>query len=442
MKTDVKTFYTPRTAAAVIIANMVGTGVFTALGFQLLDIQTGFPLLMLWVLGGIAALCGAASYAELGAALPRSGGEYNFLGRIYHPAAGFISGWISAIIGFAAPVAASAIVFAKYFTASLPGDYGPWTQKGLAVAVVLLATIIHGRNRRGSGRFQTLFTALKVALIILFCAAGLFLTKDVTPMIFTPQSGDLGVMTSGAFAVALIYVSYGYAGWNAATYISGEMEHPQRDLPKVLLIGTTIVMTLYVLLNFVFLRVAPIEAMLGKEEVGYIAAGYIFGENGARMVGFMLSLLLISTVSAMVLAGPRALQAVGQDFKAFAFLGKTNEGGVPRNAIYFQSAITLAFIITSSFKFIVIFAGAMLAMNSLLAVIGVFVLRAKEPDLPRPFKTWGYPITPLIYIALTVFTLFFIVKTNPAKALFALLIILTGAAFYWISERASQNANK
>jgi len=296
------------------------------------------------VLGGIAALCGAASYAELGAALPRSGGEYNFLGRVYHPVAGFISGWISAVIGFAAPVAASAIVFAKYFTAALPGNYGPWTQKGLAIAVVLLATTIHGRNRLGSGRFQTLFTALKIGLIILFCMAGLFVTKDVTDMNFAPQTGDWSTMTSGAFAVALIYVSYGYAGWNAATYISGEMEHPQRDLPRVLLIGTSIVMALYVALNFIFLRVAPVEAMLGKEEVGYIAAGYIFGESGARAVGFMLS---------------------------------------------------------------------------------------------RPYKTWGYPLTPLIYIALTAFTLVFVIKTNPTKALFALVIISVGGLFYWISEKAN-----
>lgn len=431
-------FYKPRTAAAVIIASMVGTGVFTSLGFQLLDIQSGFPLLMLWVLGGIASLCGAASYAELGAALPRSGGEYNFLGRIYHPAAGFISGWVSAIIGFAAPVAASAIVFAKYFTASLPGDYGPWTQKGLAVAVVLVATYIHGRNRMDSGRFQTLFTALKITLIVLFCAAGLFLTKNVQPMTFMPQAGDGAIMTSGAFAVALIYVSYAYAGWNAATYISGEMETPQKDLPRVLLIGTGIVMLLYVSLNFVFLRVAPIEAMLGKEEVGYIAASYIFGDTIARMIGFMLSLLLISTVSAMVLSGPRALQAVGQDFKAFAFLGKTNEGGVPRNAIYFQSAITLLFIITSSFKFIVIFAGTVLALNTLLAVIGVFVLRYREPDLPRPYRTWGYPIVPLIYITLTTFTLAFVIKNNPEKALVALGLIVSGAIFYIFTERRSQ----
>ena len=439
MKTDLKTYYAPRAAAAIIIANMIGTGVFTSLGFQLLDIQAGFPLLMLWVLGGVAAICGAASYAELGAALPRSGGEYNFLGRIYHPAAGFISGWISALIGFAAPTAAVAIVFSKYFTAALPWDFAAQSgiQKALAVAVVLVATIIHGRNRSDSARFQTTFTAMKVLLVIGFCAAGLLLTKNTTLMVFTPQPGDLDIITSGAFAVSLIYVSYAYTGWNAATYISGEMKNPQRDLPKVLLFGTGLVTALYVLLNFVFLRVAPIEAMMGKEEVGYIAANFIFGEMGARIIAIMLSILLISTVSAMVLAGPRALQSVGEDFKAFRWLGKTNDAGVPRNAIYFQSLVALIFIVTSSFKFIVIFAGAMLALNSLLAVIGVFVLRWKEPDLPRPYKTWGYPIVPLIYIALTTFTLIFVVKTSPGKAMFAAAIILSGALFYWFSERAN-----
>lgn len=440
MNTSHTPYYAPRTAAAVIIANMIGTGVFTSLGFQLLDIQSGFPLLMLWVLGGVAALCGAASYAELGAALPRSGGEYNFLGRIYHPAAGFISGWVSALIGFAAPTAAVAIVFSKYFTAAMPWDFTSDTafQKALAVAVVLVATIIHGRNRSDSARFQTIFTAMKVLLVIGFCAAGLLLTQDTTTMVFRPQSGDWGVMTSGAFAVSLIYVSYAYTGWNAATYICGEMENPQSDLPKVLLFGTGLVMLLYVLLNFVFLRVAPIEAMLGKEEVGYIAAGYIFGETGARVIAVMLSILLISTVSAMVLAGPRALQSVGEDFQAFRWLGKTNADGVPRNAIYFQSFVALIFIVTSSFKFIVVFAGAMLALNSLLAVIGVFVLRWKEPDLPRPYKTWGYPIVPLIYIGLTAFTLIFVVKTSPSKAAFAAAIILSGALFYWVSEKANR----
>jgi len=248
---------------AVIIANMVGTGVFTSLGFQLVDIQSVFAILCLWVVGGIAAMCGAASYAELGAALPRSGGEYNFLGRIYHPMAGFISGWISAAIGFAAPIAAVSLAFAQYSSAALPGDYGPWTQKILACTLVILVTLIHGRNRTASGHFQFSFTAIKIILILLFCAAGLTLTANPQPITAIPQAEDWHVITSAAFGVSLIYVSYAYTGWNAATYITGELENPQRDLPRILLISTAIVTVLYVLLNFVFLYIAPIACPTG-----------------------------------------------------------------------------------------------------------------------------------------------------------------------------------
>ena len=337
-------FYTPRTAAAVIIANMVGTGVFTSLGFQVADIQSVFALMMLWIIGGIASLCGAATYAELGAALPRSGGEYNFLGRIYHPVAGFISGWVSTVIGFAAPIAAVSLAFGKYTTAALPGTYGPAIQKGLACGLVILVTYIHGKNRNASGKFQFGFTAMKVGLILAFCLAAFVLLQDPQPISPMPQSGDWNVITSSAFGVALIYVSYAYTGWNAATYISGELENPQRDLPRVLIFGTGLVMLLYVLLNYVFLYAAPMHELKGQVEIGYIASNHIFGETGGRIAGGMLSLLLISTVSAMTLAGPRALQAIGEDFKALNFLGKINKNGIPRNAIYFQSSIALIYI--------------------------------------------------------------------------------------------------
>jgi len=427
-------FYKPSTATAIIVANMVGTGVFTSLGFQLIDIQAGFPLIMLWVLGGIAALCGAATYAELGAALPRSGGEYNFLGRIYHPMAGFISGWISATIGFAAPIAAVAIAFAKYGTAALPGDYSAVQQKLLACALVVIVTFVHARNRSGSARFQTLFTVLKVALILGFCLAAFALVQTPQPIVITPQAGDFTTLTSGAFAVSLIYVSYAYTGWNAATYISGELETPQKSLPLILISGTGLVMGLYVLLNYVFLYAAPIEDMVGKVEIGYVVAQSIFGETGARIAGGMLALVLISSVSAMTLAGPRALQTIGEDFRALRFLGRQNKNGMPSNAIYFQSLIALIFILTSSFQFIVIFAGAMLAFNSFLAVLGVFILRYREPDLPRPYKTWGYPLTPLIYLALTAFTLIYVVINEPGKAIFGLSIIVGGAVFYAVSK--------
>lgn len=428
-------FYTPRTAAAVIIANMVGTGVFTSLGFQVADIQSVFALMMLWIIGGIASLCGAATYAELGAALPRSGGEYNFLGRIYHPVAGFISGWVSTVIGFAAPIAAVSLAFGKYTTAALPGTYGPAIQKGLACGLVILVTYIHGKNRNASGKFQFGFTAMKVGLILAFCLAAFVLLQDPQPISPMPQSGDWNVITSSAFGVALIYVSYAYTGWNAATYISGELENPQRDLPRVLIFGTGLVMLLYVLLNYVFLYAAPMHELEGQVEIGYIASNHIFGETGGRIAGGMLSLLLISTVSAMTLAGPRALQAIGEDFKALSFLGKINKNGIPRNAIYFQSSIALIYILTSSFKTIVVFAGAMLAFNSFLAILGVFVLRYREPDLPRPYKTWGYPIVPLIYLMITAFMLGFVIINEPHKAIFGLCVILFGIVFYAVSKR-------
>lgn len=423
------------TASAVIIANMIGTGVFTTLGYQLLEIKSGFVLLALWAIGGLAALCGAMSYAELGAALPRSGGEYHFLSRIYHPAAGFVSGWVSATIGFAAPTAAVAITFAAYISAALPGTLPSWFGKGLACALVLGLSAIHASNRRNSSGLQLGFTSLKIVLILAFCGASLWAVQNPQPISFLPQAGDGGLIASGTFAVALIYVSYAYTGWNAATYLSSELEEPQRTLPRVLLAGTALVSVLYLLLNFVFLRVAPINAMEGQLEIGYISAQYAFGEGGARFVGGMLALLLVSTVSAMTLAGPRALQVLGEDYPALGALGKVNRHGVPANAIYVQAGVALLFILTSTFQTLLIFAGSMLAFNSLLAVLGVFVLRWREPGLARPYRTFLFPLPPLIYLALTTFTLVFVLRDNPMTGLFGAGVIGVGLVFYFISRK-------
>lgn len=426
--------YRPRTAVAVIVANMIGTGVFTSLGFQLLDIASPFAILMLWIIGGVAALCGALSYAELGTRLPRSGGEYNFLGEIYHPAAGFVSGWISATIGFAAPIAAVAIAFSKYFAAILPRGLTNLQQTGIALALVLSMAVFHARSRRLSGESQTVFTAIKIILLVAFCAAGLFVIPIPQPVSFAPQTGDATTLLSPEFAIALIYVSYAYTGWNAATYISGELAKPQRSLPVILITGTMTVATLYVILHVVFLRAAPIDAMQGQVEIGYIAATGIFGENGGRIAGGMLALLLISTVSAMTLAGPRALQAIGDDFDALRWLGTTNKDDVPYNAVMLQSSVAAFFVMTQSFKTIIIFSGSLLAFNSLLAVLGLFVLRRKRPDADIPFRVPVYPLVPAIYLAITAFTLVYVVATEPVTLLAAAVLIAAGLVFYVISR--------
>lgn len=424
------------TVAAVVVANMIGTGVFTSLGFQLLDIQSGFVLLMLWVVGGIAALCGAMTYAELGAALPRSGGEYNFLSEIYHPAAGFVSGWVSATIGFAAPVALAAFTFAAYGTSVLQTDVHPWVQKLVAAALVVVLTVVHAGSRRGSGGLQMLFTVLKVAVIVAFSLTALVAVDVPQALPFLPVEGDGALLTSGAFAVSLIYVSYAYTGWNAATYLSSELENPQRSLPLILFTGTFVVMLLYVALNYVFLKVAPIESMTGQLEIGYIAAEAAYGNIGGRFTGLVLALLLVSTVSAMTIAGPRVLQVIGEDIPGLRFLAATNADGIPSRAIAIQSALAVAFILSSTFESVLVFAGFTLALNSLATVAGVFVLRRTRPDLPRPYRTFGYPVTPLVYLALTGWTLTFVLLTERREALLGLGLVAVGLAIYYLAGGA------
>jgi len=423
------------TVTAVVIANMVGTGVFTSLGFQLLDIRSGFVLLLLWAVGGVIALSGAMTYAELGAALPRSGGEYNFLTRIYHPAVGFASGWVSATVGFAGPTALAAMTFAAYATSALGEDANPWVLKAIACGLIVVLTLVHASTRRNSGGLQVAFTVLKVGVIVVFCIAALWVVDTPQPVRFVFATEDVSLITSGAFAVSLIYVSYAYTGWNAATYLSGELDDPQRTLPRILMLGTAVVMLLYLALNYVFLRVTPMDAMVGQVEVGYIAADAAFGDVGGRFAGLVLSLLLISTVSAMTVAGPRVLQVIGEDIRQLGILARTNADGVPAIAIAVQSSLSILFILTSTFESVLVFSGFILALNSLVTVLGVFVLRIRQPDLPRPYRTFGYPVTPLIYLSLTAWTLWFVLINRTIESLLGLGVILLGLITYALIPR-------
>lgn len=430
------------TVTAIVIANMVGTGVFTSLGFQLLEIRSGFALLALWAVGGIAALCGAMTYAELGAALPRSGGEYNFLSRIFHPAAGFVSGWVSATIGFAGPCALAAMTFAAYATSIFDTGDLPWLRPALAAGLVVALGLAHASNHRTSSGTQIVFTVLKVAVIVIFCVTALLFVGEPQPTGFLPVAGDAEVLFSAEFAIALIYVSYAYTGWNAATYLGSELEDPQRTLPIILFSGTLVVVLLYIALNYVFLSVAPVDAMRGEVEVGYIAARSAFGEIGGKLAGLILAALLISTVSAMTIAGPRVLQVVGEDFHALRFFARTNRDGIPAAAIYTQTGLSLVFILTASFESILVFAGFTLALNSFVTVLSVFVLRWHQPQLPRPYRTFGFPLTPLLYLALTGWTLAFVLANRPVEGLFGLGVIASGLVLYFIAAGSRRLDNE
>jgi len=427
------------TGISVVVANMVGTGVFTSLGFQLLGIQSPFILMMLWFVGGLTALCGALTYAELGANLPRSGGEYNFLSRLYHPCAGFISGWVSATVGFAAPVALAAMTFGAYLSAVFPELSRTWA----AVSLVAALTLAHCLSRRASSGVQQIFTALKLLLILLFCAIILIWGSSPQALNFAPQAGDEKLLVSGAFAVALIYVNYAYTGWNAATYVTGEIENPQRNLPIILLIGTATVLALYLLLNFTFLSAAPISSLEGKLEIGVIVADAALGDNAGKVMGAVLALLLISTVSAMTMAGPRVLQVIGEDFKVFTKLANCNKQGIPVTAVLFQGILAVFFIISATFESVLIFSSFVLGVNTLFSVLGVFVLRYKKLNMAGAYKTFAYPLAPLIYLSVTLWTLAYVLISRPQEGLLGLGIIALGATIYFLStDKTEQDSGR
>ncbi len=429
----IKGKFTERTAMAIVIANMIGTGIFTSLGFQLADIRSGFVIMSLWVLGGVMSLCGALCYAELGSRLPRSGGEYNFLSQIYHPGAGFVSGWISATVGFAAPTALAAMTFGTYLSSVFPTLDPLW----LATVLIVSMTAVHSTTHKNSGGLQNFFTSGKILLIIVFSIAALIAAPEFQDVSYIPKASDLELFTGGAFAVSLIFVGYAYTGWNAATYLTGELDDPQKSLPRVLIIGTAAVMICYLLLNYVFLTTAPMDAMAGKLEIGYISAQYAFGDIGGTIMGLALSLLLISTVSAMLVAAPRVLQMLGEDYTLIEKLGKVNSHGIPALAIWLQSILALVFLWTATFESILLFSGATMAINSLVVIIGIFILRRKSGSEHSGFKIPLYPLPPVIFITITVVTLVYLTIQNTQEIAFSVAIITSGLLLYAVANKFS-----
>ncbi len=428
------------TATAVVIANMVGTGVFTSLGFQVMGVKSIFALLTLWVIGGIMAFCGALSYSELGAAIPRSGGEYTYLSKIYHPAVGFLSGFVSVFVGFAAPIALAAMALGGYFCTVFPWFDKVW----IGALVIILITIVHSTNLIIGSRFQNVFTSLKVLLILIFIICG-FVLGEHNPISVMPEPGSWGEIGSAAFAISLIFVSYAYSGWNASAYIAGEIENPQKNLPRSILSGTLIVMGLYVLLNFIFLYTVPIPEMADAQgnpviEIGSLSAINIFGNTGGNIMSLIISILLISTISSMVFAGPRVTMVIGEDISALKFFAKKNKKNIPVISIALQSIIALILIFTSTFEWVLNFLGFVLTLFTSLTVLGLFILRFRNPELPRPFKTWGYPVTPFIFIALNLWIMYFVVANKPSVSVVGGITIVVGLFIYFASKYFSKNS--
>ncbi len=434
------------TGISLVIANMIGTGVFTSLGFQLADLRNTSVILVLWITGGIMALSGAFSYAEVGTAIKRSGGEYAFLSEIFSPLIGYLSGWISLTVGFAAPIALSAIAFTEYLPISI--SHARLT----GVALIFLVTLIHCLNLNVSAGFQNITTSLKVLLIASIVVVGLVLPAGADNALnFEPSF--FSELSSPVFAVCLIYVTYAYSGWNAAAYITGEFKNVRKALPVALVVGTLVVTFLYTALQYVFMKHAPYDALAGKLDVGTIAAEYMLGDRFAPFFSGAISLLLVSGISAMVWVGPRVTSSIADDHPLWRFF-QNNKKGIPVKALWLQAVLSAVLLLTGTFEQILIYCGILLNISALFVIIGVFRLRLKNQyafafkrrqgelrlkekkySQVQAYKSPLFPLFQFLFILIVCWIIIFSVVNKPLETLVGGLNLLVGLVSYFISKR-------
>jgi APA family basic amino acid/polyamine antiporter len=430
-------------ATNIVVANMIGAGIFTTSGLLMGELNNPLLMLSLWICGGVIALCGALSYGELGSAMPQAGGEYYFLSKLYHPVLGFLSGWVSFIVGFSAPIAASAMGFSEYFCRALPaipnwfetaGFMNPAaTGKFLSVSVIIIFTYIHYNGLKTGTAIQNVLTFLKVGLILLLLLAG-----------FASGNGDAGNFTSGEWVspgfagwktagLSLMWIMFAYSGWNASTYIGSEIANPSRIMPRSLMIGTGIVMMLYLGLNALFIYAISPAEMKGVISVGGLAMGNLFGKPAEMLVSLLISFALFSSLSAFIIIGPRVYYSMALDglfFKSVARIHPRHK--VPSNSIVLQCLIAVILALSGTFDQVLTYMGFALGIFPILTVLGVFSLRRKKLSV---LKLKGYPFTQVLYIVTGTSILILSFLERPAESVIALGTVLTGIPVYYLFKR-------
>ena len=404
-------------AASLVVASMIGSGVFTTSGFLVADLHTPGRVLIAWLLGGILALFGALCYGALARRFPESGGEYIFLARTLHPAAGYLAGWVSLLVGFSAPLAAAALAFGEYTK--------PWFPNPILTAscLVVAFAVLHALHIQRGAWIQNIAVVAKVLLIaVLLGWAG---SKLKAQPVATP--GDFPVAD---FAVSLVWISFSYSGWNAAVYIAGEIRNPDTSLPLALLTATGLVTLLYLGLNAVFLYSAPVESFAGKVDIGRIAAEAIGGATLANFVTALIALALATSVSSMIMAGPRVFARMASDgFLPQGLAFRENENEPPRLAILLQTTLALIMLWTTAFRDLLTYIGFTLGLCTAAAVVGLIRLRLREgPQIRVP----GWPWVPIIFIlgvgAITVFT----ITKEPKASGVGLATLAFGWVVWWL----------
>ena len=433
-------------ATALVISNMAGTGIFATTGFMAGDLGSAWVILAVWTVGAMFAFAGALSYSELGINFPRSGGEYVYLTEAYGPSWGFMTGWVSFFAGFSAPIAAAALAFSDYLGYFFPvlkhdhvfvtlgsGNLSLRLGAGQAAASFLIAvfTVLNCLGVKRTAIVQNILTTTKLAVIVALIVFGFALGQGDWGHFSQPAVRTSTATLPVQFVVSLIWVMVGYSGWNAATYVAGELKRPERTLPLALAAGTGIVALLYVGLNLVFIYSTPLEKMKGVMAIGALSASNLFGPGIAGVFAGLMAASIMATVNAMVTIGPRVYYAMAQQRAFFAAASEVHPRyHTPVIAILSQGLCAMAMTLTP-FPDLMVFIGMSLTFFTVMSVAGIFLLRRKRPDWTRlPAVNFCYPLVPLAYILVGACMMVYGFIGQPRASLAAFGVVVTGAIVY------------
>ena len=411
------------TAMWLVIACMIGTGVFTSLGFQVVEIKNTYSIILLWFIGGVLGLIGAFSYAELGTHFKESGGDYVFLSRIFHPFAGYLYAWTSLCVGFSAPIAIAAMAMIGYMSPIYPDIFNQW----FGIAMIILLTLMHSISIKKSGQLQDITTVIKFIFVLLLIAIGFYIAPSESNALLYDSSWREEI-TLPAFAVSLIYVTYAYTGWNSAAYIVDEIEDPVRNLPRALIGGTIIVTVLYVLIQLVLLRHASVDQLAGQVEVVNVAFGNILDAKWAIWISVFIGVQLIATISGYLWIGSRIIYAMADEHPLWTKLVYKNKLGVPTRALWIQAIIAIGLTLTGTFEQIMLYASFVLQLMGTLTVASLLWVKRKEGTFKSPWR----PFLQIVFILFSIWVLGFMLIEQPYESMLGLGIVVVGAITYFI----------
>jgi len=425
------------TATGIVIANMIGAGIFTTTGLMADKLPGPGWILLCWFFGGLIALAGALCYAELATRMPEEGGEYVYLKKLYHPALGFITGWTSLFAGFTIPIAGSALGFAEYTIAGLTTDSTVISssqliiyQKTTAVSIIIVFTFIHYIGVKLGSGIQNILTALKIAIILGLSFIGIVFANGHGVDLTFNQNGS---MNSMALGTVMILVMFSYSGWNASTYIAGEMKNPGKTLPRSLIGGTIIVIFMYLAVNLFILHALPFTELKGTIAVVENASVRVFGDSFGNIMGLLTGLALLSSLSAFIMIGPRVYFAMARDRLFLPFAGKVHPRfGVPGRSVILQGAIATAAVLVGTFEQLFVYIAFALSIFPCLTVAGVFIARKKNIGVESAVQMWGYPAVPLFFLTVSLLMMIFTFINKPAESATACLTVLAGIPGYFL----------